>query len=102
MDPELIKIAIGGVVLLGSASLACGIGLAIAARKFANEANSLVRQVLEFLPLARCGGCGFPDCEGYAMAVVTHPDVPPSLCRTGKQAVTAKVAELTGKSVAAA
>ena len=39
MDPALIKIALGGLVLLGCIGLFFGIGLAIAAHKFAVEVN---------------------------------------------------------------
>jgi len=76
MDPALIKIAIGGVVLLGCIGLFFGIGLAIAAHKFAVESNPLIEEVLESLPLAQCGGCGYPGCEGYAM-----PSSPTPMCR---------------------
>lgn len=101
MDPALIKIALGGVVLLGCIGLFFGIGLAIAAHKFAVEVNPLIEEVTESLPLAQCGGCGYPGCEGYAIAVVTDPDVPPNLCFPGKEAVANRVAELTGKKMAA-
>ena len=37
-----------------------GIGLAIAAHKFAVETNPLIDKVLHSLPLAQCGGCGYP------------------------------------------
>ena len=46
MDPELLKIALGGLVLLGCIGLFFGIGLAIAAHKFAVEANPLIEKVL--------------------------------------------------------
>ncbi len=101
MDVELLKIALGGVALLGCIGLFFGIGLAIAAHKFAVETNPLIEEVLESLPLAQCGGCGYPGCEGYAIAVVNDPDVPPNLCFPGKEAVAERVAELTGKKMAA-
>lgn len=100
MDPELVKIALGGLVLLGCIGLFFGIGLAIAANKFAVETNPLIEKVLHSWPLAQCGGCGYPGCEGYAIAVVSNPDVPPNLCFPGKEAVAAVVAELTGKKMA--
>ena len=101
MDPELIKLAIGGLVLLGCIGLFFGIGLALAAHKFAVESNPVIEEVLESLPLANCGGCGYPGCEGYAIEVVTDPDVPPNLCFPGKEAVAEKVASLTGKKMTA-
>ncbi|PIE64594.1 MAG: ferredoxin [Desulfobacterales bacterium] len=101
MDPHLIKLALGGLVLLGCIGLFFGIGLALAAQKFAVESNPLVEEVLESLPLANCGGCGYAGCEGYAIAVVTDPDVPPNLCFPGKEKVAEKVATLTGKKMSA-
>jgi electron transport complex protein RnfB len=101
MDPALLKIAIGGVALLGCIGLFFGIGLALAAHKFAVESDPLIEEVLESLAGAQCGGCGYPGCEGYAIAVVTDPDVPPNLCYPGKEAVAEKVAILTGKKITA-
>ena len=84
MDPSLVKLALGGVALLGCIGLFFGIGLALAAHKFAVEVNPLVQEVLESLAGAQCGGCGYPGCEGYALAVVNDPEVPPNLCFPGK------------------
>ncbi|HIJ77928.1 MAG: Fe-S cluster domain-containing protein [Desulfobulbaceae bacterium] len=101
MDPALVKLALGGVALLVCIGLFFGIGLALAAHRFAVESNPLIEEVLESLAGAQCGGCGYPGCEGYAIAVVNDPDVPPNLCFPGKEAVAEKVAVLTGKKMAA-
>lgn len=100
MDPALLKIALGGVALLVCIGLFFGIGLALAAHKFAVESNPLIEEVLESLAGAQCGGCGYPGCEGYAIAVVNDPDVPPNLCYPGKEKVAETVAQLTGKKMA--
>src|SRR3989338_6692072 len=68
MDPQLVKLALAGIALLGCIGLFFGIGLALAAHKFAVEANPLIEEVLESLAGAQCGGCGYPGCEGYAIA----------------------------------
>ncbi len=100
MDPALVKLALGGVALLACIGLFFGIGLALAAHKFAVESDPLIEEVLESLAGAQCGGCGYPGCEGYAIAVVNDPDVPPNLCYPGKEKVAERVAELTGKKMA--
>ncbi len=100
MQSDLIQIALTGLALLGSIGLFFGIGLALAAHKFAVEKNPKVEEVMEVLPQAQCGGCGYAGCEGYARAVVDNPDVPPNLCFPGKEAVGAKVARITGKEMA--
>lgn len=100
MDPQLVKLALGGIALLMCIGLFFGIGLALAAHKFAVEANPKIEAVLHVLAGAQCGGCGYPGCEGYAIAVVNDPEVAPNLCFPGKETVAAKVAEITGKKMA--
>ncbi|EKD40764.1 MAG: hypothetical protein ACD_74C00190G0001, partial [uncultured bacterium] len=45
MDPALVKLALGGIALLGCIGLFFGIGLALAAHRFAVEANPLIEEV---------------------------------------------------------
>jgi len=101
MDPQLIKIALAGLAVLGCIGIFFGIGLALAAHRFAVKANPKVEEVLEVLAGAQCGGCGYAGCEGYADAVVNEPEVPPNLCFPGKAQVAEAVAEITGKKMAA-
>jgi electron transport complex protein RnfB len=49
MDPFLIKLAIGGLAVLGAIGLLFGIGLALAAHKFAVKTNPKVEEVVEVL-----------------------------------------------------
>jgi electron transport complex protein RnfB len=49
MDPLYIKLALGGIALLASIGLFFGIGLALAAHKFAVEINPKVEAVKEVL-----------------------------------------------------
>ncbi len=95
-----MKLALGGVALLACIGLFFGIGLALAAHKFAVETDPLIEEVLESLAGAQCGGCGYPGCEGYAIAVVNDPDVSPNLCYPGKESVAERIAQLTGKKMA--
>lgn len=99
MDPVLIKLALGGLAVLVCIGLFFGIGLALAAQKFAVKADPKVEEVLEVLAGAQCGGCGYAGCEAYAEGVVHDPDVAPNLCFPGKAAVAEAVAEITGKKI---
>ncbi len=85
MDPELIKIAIGGLVLLGCIGFFLESVWQSPPINLRSRVNPLVEEVLESLPLAQCGGCGYPGCEGYAIEVVKNPDVPPNLCFPGRK-----------------
>ena len=49
MDPVLIKMALIGLVVLGCIGIFFGIGLALAAHKFAVEVNPKVEEVLDVL-----------------------------------------------------
>jgi len=88
-------------VVLVSLGLTFGLILAFANKKFAMEVNPLIHIVEDALPKGQCGACGYAGCMAYAEAVVLNPDVSPSLCIPGKDAVAKVVAELTGKQVAA-
>jgi len=49
MDPILVKLALGGMAVLGCIGLFFGIGLALAAHKFAVEVNPKIEEVKEIL-----------------------------------------------------
>ncbi len=49
MDPQLMKIAMGGLAVLGVIGLVFGIGLALAAQKFHVEVDPKVEAVKEVL-----------------------------------------------------
>ncbi len=66
LNSILISMAsMGGLGFLFSA------GLAIANKKLYVEEDPRIGEVLEELPGANCGGCGFPGCSAFAEAVVT-------------------------------
>lgn len=49
MDPQYVQMALGGLVLLAAIGLFFGVGLALAAHKFAVEINPKVEAVKEVL-----------------------------------------------------
>ena len=52
---------LSSVLVLGALGLIFGMVLAYASKKFAVEVDERVEAILEILPGANCGGCGFPD-----------------------------------------
>lgn len=70
-------------------------------RKFAIEVDSRVEAVLEALPGANCGGCGFLGCSDYAVAVVAD-GAPVNKCPVGGESCAAAVADIMGVEVGAA
>lgn len=92
-------VMISVLVLLGLGLVTATV-LAIASRVFYVEEDPRVQAVLEALPGANCGGCGYAGCEGYAAAVVNDPAVPANCCCAGGAQASITVGELTGKTVA--
>ncbi len=76
--------------------------LAVASRVFYVEEDPRVEAVMDALPGANCGGCGYAGCEGYAIAVVNEASVSAALCVAGSADTSITIGELTGKSVGAA
>ena len=91
MTTELIRAA--GV--LGLLGILFGVALSIASRVFAVEMDPRVVAVLDALPGANCGACGFPGCEGLANAICAG-NAPANGCAIGGQAVANQVAEILG------
>jgi len=83
------------VLILGGLGVVFGAVLAFAARKFAVEVDERQEQILECLPGANCGGCGYAGCSGYAAAVVGE-GAPVNKCAPGGAAVAARVAAIMG------
>ena len=90
---------ITSILILAVLGFAVAIMLGFASKIFYVEEDPKVEAVIEALPGANCGGCGYAGCEGYAIAVVNVPNVPANLCVAGGAKTAAQVGELTGKAV---
>ena len=71
------------IIILFGLGLLASVVLAVASRVFYIKEDPRVEAVLEVLPGANCGGCGFAGCEGYAAAVVNDPKIPANSCCAG-------------------
>ena len=90
MDPILIAI-----LVLGGMGLLFGLVLAIASRVFYVKTDPRLDQLIEALPGANCGGCGFAGCAAYAQAVL-EGKAPVGKCASGGDAAAEKMAEIMG------
>ena len=83
------------VMLLGTMGLLFGAILAYASKKFAIEVDGRVEKILEVLPGANCGGCGFPGCGRLASAIVEgKSDI--NGCPVGGSSVSEKIGDIMG------
>lgn len=91
------------VLVLGSIALVSALVLYVCSKKFAVEEDPRMPQVIETLPGANCGGCGFPGCSGMAEALVKGADagsIDGLFCPVGGTEVMGKIADLLGMAIA--
>lgn len=86
---------LSSVLVLGSLGLIFGAILAYASKKFAVEIDSRVEGILQVLPGANCGGCGFPGCGGLANAIV-EGKAPINACPVGGSDCSVKIGNIMG------
>ena len=61
---------ISAIIILGVMGAAFGAILAVASKVFAVKVDERLPKLVEALPGANCGGCGFAGCQAYAQAVL--------------------------------
>ena len=91
------------VLVLGAIALVAAVILYIVSKKFAVQEDPRIAQVVEILPGANCGGCGFAGCGGLAEALVKGADagsIEGIRCPVGGDPVMGEVADLLGMAVA--
>jgi len=83
------------VAVLGGLGTLFGVLLSIASKAFAVEVDPKVEELLNALPGANCGACGFPGCAGLAIALA-EGKAPVNACIPGGQKTADKVAAILG------
>ena len=86
---------------IGLMGFVCASALALAARFLAVHEDPRVEQVVELLPGANCGGCGFAGCADYAKAIVVD-GAKINLCAPGGKEVIDQIAACLGVEATAA
>ena len=77
---DIIPLVKWTLVFLAGLGTVFGVGIAMAAKRFAVQIDPRVEKVKDQLAHAHCGACGYAGCEQYAEAVVNKPEVAPNLC----------------------
>jgi|YelNatPaOPRAMG01_1025707.scaffolds.fasta_scaffold11369_5 electron transport complex protein RnfB len=86
------------ILLMAIMGFGVGLGLSIASKKFEVKEDPKVKEVLNALPGANCGMCGYAGCAAYAHAIVEqHASF--DLCVPGRKGgVGEKVKEIMTKA----
>ncbi len=91
---------VAAVITLFVMGLAFGGLLAVAARKFAVDADPRTEAVQAALPGVNCGACGYAGCSAFAEAAA-RGDARPDGCPAGGPALALQLAAILGKKVEA-
>lgn len=83
------------ILIVGGMGIIFGVLLGIASKIFEVKTDERVPRILEVLPGANCGGCGFAGCSAYANALV-QGGVKTNMCPVGGVAVSEKISEILG------
>jgi len=83
------------ILSVSALALIFGALLGFASKKFAVEIDPKVEQVMNALPKANCGGCGFPGCGLFAEAVVKET-AGYNDCPVGGASVASEIAKTMG------
>lgn len=87
------------VIAIGGMGLIFGALLAIAAKVFAVEKDARIPEIIDVLPGANCGGCGYAGCSAYAEAIVTG-GASVSSCPVGGAEAASKISAIMGVEAA--
>lgn len=90
-----ITAIITSVCVLSILGLVLGLFLGISAKKLAVKTDPREEKVLNALPGANCGGCGYAGCQAMAVAIVKG-EAPVNGCPVGGDAVAKAVAGIMG------
>ena len=86
---------ITSVLVLALLGLILGLFLGISAKKLAVKTDPREDKVVNALPGANCGGCGYAGCQAMATAIVAG-EAPVNGCPVGGEAVAKKIASIMG------
>jgi len=89
---------LAAVFALGGLGFAFGVVLSIAFSKLAVKVDPREAEILEALPGANCGACGFPGCQGLAEALIKGK-AEPDACIAGGVETAKKVAKILGVEI---
>ncbi len=87
--------AIASLTVLGAV---LGLGLGVAARKFAVEGDPLADEIEALMPGSNCGQCGMAGCAAAAKAIA-EGSATPTVCPPGGKALATAIAARLGVSI---
>ncbi len=93
--PEILKVILSAAGVLGIMGLIFGGLLALASKVFFVKEDERKPKIMECLPGANCGGCGYAGCGAFTDAVLAG-EATVNLCNAGGQETADAIAEILG------
>ncbi|MBN2802806.1 MAG: RnfABCDGE type electron transport complex subunit B [Deltaproteobacteria bacterium] len=87
-------------IVLFSVGLVMAALLTVGKKVFEIEKNEKLEALIDIMPGANCGGCGYPGCSGYASALC-EGRAKPNLCPPGGANLVQAIGEVLGIEVEA-
>jgi len=86
------------ILTLGFLGLVFGVGLAIASKQLAVQADPRLEKIHGLLPGSNCGACGGAGCFGFAEAILSGK-LKIDACRVANEEAKEKIAEVLGRKL---
>jgi len=87
---------VAAIMTMGAIGLFFSVIISVAYQKLKVEVDPRVEEILDVLPGANCGACGYPGCANYADAIVKG--APVNRCSVGGMEVAEAIARIMGVS----
>jgi Na+-translocating ferredoxin:NAD+ oxidoreductase RNF subunit RnfB len=85
-------------IVVGGIGAVCALILGISLVTFAVKMDAREKEVVEMLPGANCGACGYAGCAALAHELTVNPDVPMA-CPAVKEETIRQIAALLGREM---
>lgn len=83
------------VLVMAALALVLGFALSFASKVFHVKKDPRFEQIVECLPGANCGGCGYAGCGDYAEKIISE-GAPVNKCPVGAAKAAAEIAKIMG------
>lgn len=83
------------ILAIGGMGLVFGILLGVASKVFAVKEDERIPKIVQVLPGANCGGCGFAGCSAYA-AALCKGGVKANMCPVGGDSLAEQISDILG------
>jgi len=91
----MLEIILYPVITVSALALVFGLILGFSAKKFAVESDPNVKWIINVLPGANCGGCGYPGCAVFAERVASG-EASYNGCPPGGESTASEIAKHMG------